>query len=191
MTDQANKHRVDKDFEVVELVYLRLRVYRQTSVARRDVHKLNKRFFGPFKVLEKIGKVAYRLDLPTGSRIHPIFHVSLLRPSQGDPSPSTLPLPDKIIDDIPVLEPEEILDHRIVQKQGITDHQVLVKWKGRDLAESTWETADEIALSSTMSGLEDKVKFKNGGIDTVRVSQEEAQTRPTRTKRRRTSRFEV
>nr|GEW13498.1 Ty3/gypsy retrotransposon protein [Tanacetum cinerariifolium] len=145
---------------------------RYTLVARRDVHKLNKRLFGPFKVLEKIGKVAYRLDLPTGSRIHPVFHVS------------TLPLPDKFIDDIPVLEPEEILDHRTVQKQGITDHQVLVKWKGRDLSESTWETADEIALSSTMSDLEDKVNFKDGGIDTVRVSQEEAQTRPTRTKRR-------
>nr|GEY60117.1 Ty3/gypsy retrotransposon protein [Tanacetum cinerariifolium] len=51
MTDQANKHRVDKDFEVGELVYLRLRVYRQTSIARRDVHKLNKRFFDPSRTL--------------------------------------------------------------------------------------------------------------------------------------------
>ncbi|GJS54525.1 ty3-gypsy retrotransposon protein [Tanacetum coccineum] len=184
MTEQANKHRVDKDFEVGELVYLRLRVYRQTSVAKRDIHKLSRRFFGPFKVLEKIGKVAYRLDLPAGSRVHPIFHVSLLRPSQGDPNPSTLPLPNKFIDDIPVLEPEEILDRRTVQNHGITDHQVLVKWKGRDLSESTWEPADEIALRSEMSDLEDKVHVEEGDIDTVRVTHEEVQTRGTHTKRR-------
>ncbi|GJW91286.1 ty3-gypsy retrotransposon protein, partial [Tanacetum coccineum] len=176
-------------FEVGELVYLRLRVYRQTSVAKRDIHKLSRRFFGPFKVLEKIGKVAYRLDLPAGSRVHPIFHVSLLRPSQGDPNPSTLPLPNKFIDDIPVLEPEEILDRRTVHNHGITDHQVLVKWKGRDLSESTWEPADEIALRSEMSDLEDKVHVEEGDIDTVRVTHEEVQTRPTRTKRR-PARFE-
>nr|GEV36446.1 Ty3/gypsy retrotransposon protein [Tanacetum cinerariifolium] len=173
MTDQPNKHRVDKEFEVGELVYLRSWVYRQTSVARRDVHKLSRRFFGPFKVLEKIRKVAYRLDLPTGSRIHPVFHVSLLRPSQGDPNPSTIPLPDKIIDDIPVLQPEEILDHRTVHKNGMPNHQVLVKWKGRDLSKSTWETADEIALRSEKSDLEDKVFFDEGDIDTVRVTHEE------------------
>ncbi|GJV33354.1 ty3-gypsy retrotransposon protein [Tanacetum coccineum] len=189
MTDQANKHRVDKDFEVGELVYLYLRVYRQTSVARRDVHKLSRHFFLPFKVLEKIKKVAYRLDLPPGYRIHPVFHVSLLCLSQGDPNPSTLPLPDKFIDDIPVLQLEDILDHRTVHKHGITDHQVLVKWKGHDLSESTWETAEEIALRSEMSDLEDKVHFEEVDIDTVRVTHEEVQTRPTRTKRR-PARFE-
>nr|GEW51010.1 reverse transcriptase [Tanacetum cinerariifolium] len=149
MTDQANKHRVDKDFEV-----------------------------------EKIGKVAYRLDLPVGSRIHPVFHVSLLRPSQGDPIPSTFPLPDKFIDEIPVLQPEEILDRRTIHKHGVPNHQVLVKWKGRDLSESTWETAEEIAIPSEMSNLEDKVHIEEGDIDTVRVAHEEVQTRLTRTKRR-------
>ncbi|GJW25283.1 ty3-gypsy retrotransposon protein [Tanacetum coccineum] len=126
MTDQANKHRVDKDFEVGELVYLRLRVYRQTSVARRDIHKLSRHFFGPFKVLETIGKVSLSTRPSAGSRVHPIFHVSLLRPSQGDPNPSTLPLPNKFIDDIPVLEPEEILDRRTVHNHGITAPQLLV-----------------------------------------------------------------
>nr|GEX63574.1 Ty3/gypsy retrotransposon protein [Tanacetum cinerariifolium] len=57
-----------------------------------------------------IGKVAYCLELPSGTLIHPIFHVSLLRPSYGNPNPSNLPLLITYIDDIPVLEPETILD---------------------------------------------------------------------------------
>ncbi|GJZ35222.1 ty3-gypsy retrotransposon protein [Tanacetum coccineum] len=160
MTGQANKHRVNKDFKVGELVYLRLWVYCQTSIARRDVHKLSRRFFGTFKILEKIRKVAYRLDLSSGSRIHPVFHVSLLRPSLGVPNPSTFPLPDKFIDDIPVLQPEEILD------------------------QSTWETAEEIALCFEMSDLEDKFYFEEGDIDTVRVNHEEVHTHPNCTKKR-------
>ncbi|GKE69763.1 ty3-gypsy retrotransposon protein, partial [Tanacetum coccineum] len=67
MTDQANKHRIEKEFQVDDMVYLRLRIYRQSSVQKRDFQKLSKRYFGPFKILERIGKVAYRLELPTGS----------------------------------------------------------------------------------------------------------------------------
>nr|GEY31547.1 Ty3/gypsy retrotransposon protein [Tanacetum cinerariifolium] len=154
MTDKANKHRIDKDFQEGDLVYLRLRIYRQSSVAKRDFQNLSRRYFGPFKVLEKIGQVAYRLELPPGSRIHPIFHVSLLRPSIGNSNPSTLPLPEKFIDNLPVLTPEEVLDHRTINNQVQAEQQVLIKWKDRNITEATWEDTNEIL--STMPDLEDK-----------------------------------
>lgn len=64
--------------------------------------------------MERIGKVAYRLELPPGARIHPVFHVSLLRACLGNSTPSQLPLLETFIEDLPALEPEAILDNRII-----------------------------------------------------------------------------
>nr|GEV35895.1 transposon Ty3-G Gag-Pol polyprotein [Tanacetum cinerariifolium] len=170
MTDQANKHRIKKEFQVGDMVYLRLRIYRQSSGQKIDFQKLSKHYFGPFKILERIRKVAYRLELPTGSCIHPIFHVSLLWSSHGNPTPSNLPLPSIYIDDLPILQPDTILDQRIVTNNGKTKTQVLVKWKGHAIEESTWESKDEIQLSGDMPDLEDKLHFEEGDIDMIRVA---------------------
>ena len=45
----------------------------------RENHKLSAKYYGPYKVAARIGKVSYRLELPTTSKVHPIFHVSLLK----------------------------------------------------------------------------------------------------------------
>ena len=97
---QADRHQSDISFEKGDLVYVKLQPYRQHSVALRKSQKLGLRYFGPFPVLDTVGKVAYKLGLPDSAKIHPVFHVSLLKPCSGQPTSVYLPtldLEDKVI----------------------------------------------------------------------------------------------
>lgn len=76
---QANKHHSECSFEVGDLVYLHLQPYIQSLFAPRSKQKLAFRYVGPFTILSKVGSVAYELQLPSSSRIHPVSHVSQLK----------------------------------------------------------------------------------------------------------------
>lgn len=64
MKMQADKRRTERSFQVGDMVYLKLQPYVQASLAPRAHQKLSYRYFRPYKVLSKIGDVAYKLDLP-------------------------------------------------------------------------------------------------------------------------------
>jgi transposase InsO family protein len=79
MKHQADRHRSERSFQVGDSVFLKLQPYIQRSVAARGNQKLAFRYFGPYKILQRIGAVAYRLDLPDTSKVHPVVHVSQLK----------------------------------------------------------------------------------------------------------------
>lgn len=96
MKQQYDKNHTPREFQVGDMVYLRLQKYKQHSVAHPVNYKLAPNFFGPFKVLQRIGDVAYKLELPSSDSVHPIFHVSSLKKHVGSTAvvSSALPMLD-------------------------------------------------------------------------------------------------
>ncbi|XP_019200240.1 PREDICTED: uncharacterized protein LOC109193863 [Ipomoea nil] len=84
MKQQADRKRSERILQVGDWVYLKIQPYRQLSVAIRSNIKLTSKYYGPYQVIEKVGPVAYRLDLPTSAQIHPVFHVSQLKKKVGN-----------------------------------------------------------------------------------------------------------
>lgn len=116
--------------------------------AFRGVHKgLIRKYEGPFSIIARVGKVSYRLNLPNTLKIHPVFHVSMLKPyfpdledtSRGDSyrAPPIVTSFDKEID--------EVLAKRIERRRGVQPStQYLIKWKGLPETEATWETKEDL-----------------------------------------------
>ena len=75
------------------MVYLKLIPYRLHSLAHHSYHKLLPKYYGPYKILERLGPVAYKLQLPASTKIHPVFHVSCLKQHLGENVSPTLDLP--------------------------------------------------------------------------------------------------
>lgn len=139
MKQNANKRRINKEYQVGEYVYLKLQPYRQVGVAVRRNLKLSARYYGPFEIIEKIGQVAYRLRLLEGSRIHPVFHVSLLNRSPSVNSQVTPMVPLVRKEGQLLARPEKILERRVVNQGNRAVSLVLVKWENLDKGAATWE----------------------------------------------------
>ncbi|KAM2620325.1 hypothetical protein TB1_036364 [Malus domestica] len=145
MKTQADKHRSERVFEEGDLVYLKLIPYQLQSLSSHAYHKLHPRYYGPYEVLERIGKVAYRLKLPENSKIHPVFHVSCLKKHLGDKVTATPFLPTITDDRLLPLEPLKVLQRRVYKKGQAAGVQLLIQWKNNKDDETTWEDYDEFA----------------------------------------------
>jgi hypothetical protein len=146
MKNYADKHRTEREFQVGDSVLLRLQHYAQSSVVNRPCKKLAYKFFGPFPVLERIGKVAYRLELPPASKIHNVFHVSQLKDYSPDYTPVFSELPTLPALDCVDTAPETVLDRRMMKKGNKAIVQVLIKWKHLPDETATWEDWDVLKV---------------------------------------------
>jgi hypothetical protein len=170
MKKYADKSRRDVNFDIGEWVFLKLRPHRQHSVIRRINQKLAARFYGPFRIVEKIGEVAYKLLLPDSSKIHPVFHVSLLKKAVGDYEvQGTLPKELEVTAEEDHY-PEQVIGSRLITKGGLTVPQSLIKWRGGTLDDVTWEDNDFLQGQFPDFILEDKDVVKEGEVDRGGVS---------------------
>ncbi|GJW18344.1 putative reverse transcriptase domain-containing protein [Tanacetum coccineum] len=119
--------------------------------AARVIHfgkrgKLNPRYIGPFKIIAKVGTVAYRLELPEKlSRVHSTFHVSKLKKCMAD-EPLAIPLDEIQVDDKLnfIEEPVEIMDREVKRLKQSRIPIVKVRWNSRRGPEFTWEREDQM-----------------------------------------------
>ncbi|GJZ13482.1 putative reverse transcriptase domain-containing protein [Tanacetum coccineum] len=108
--------------------------------------KLNPRYIGPFKILAKVGTVAYRLELPEQlSRVYSTFHVSNLKKCFSD-EPLAIPLDEIQIDDKLnfIEESVEIMDQEVKRLKQSRIPIVKVRWNSRRGPELTWEREDQM-----------------------------------------------
>lgn len=121
--------------------------------------KLSPRFYGPYQLLERISAVAYRLDLPTHSWIHPMFHVSQLKLKLGASEGVVEELPSVSEDGVAVLEPKWILEVRWVKIGMKTVQEALVHWTGLSSDDATWERFSDLERQFPHLNLKDKIRL--------------------------------
>lgn len=136
MKKQADGHRSERQFQLNDWVYLKMQPYVQSSLAARSNQKLAFKFFGPFRIIGKVGTVAYRLELPPTSAVHPVFHVSQLKKAVGAHRSVTASLPPS---SAAWSIPEAILQRRTIVKWATAVQQGLIKWSGLPKSLATWE----------------------------------------------------
>ena len=143
----ADPKRRDVEFSVGDFVFLKVSPVK--GVKRFGIKgKLAPRFVGPFEVIERVGKVAYRLNLPDRmSGIHPVFHVSMLRKHVRDDRAVIVPevtgvtvRPDTSYE----VEPVRLLDRSERRLRNRIQPMVKVLWNAQDQSDATWELEEDV-----------------------------------------------
>ncbi|GJT12272.1 putative reverse transcriptase domain-containing protein [Tanacetum coccineum] len=153
----ADRKRKPMEFGIGDRVMLKVSPWK--GVVRFGKRgKLNPRYVGPFRVLAKVGKVAYKLELPQElSRVHHTFHVSNLKKCYAD-EPLVMPLEGIHVDDKLqfVEEPVEIMEREIKRLKRSRIPLVKVRWNSGRGPEFTWEREDSFKQNthnSSQNGL--------------------------------------
>ncbi|GKE43527.1 putative reverse transcriptase domain-containing protein [Tanacetum coccineum] len=133
------------EFKVGDMVLLKVSPWKG-DVRFRKREKLSQRYIGPFKIVARVGTVAYTLELPKELKgIHSTFHVSNLKKclAEGD---VVVPMEEIQLDDKlhMIEEPVEIVDREVKQLKQSQIPIVKVRWNSQRGPEFTWEREDQI-----------------------------------------------
>jgi len=140
------------EFSVRDWVWLRVLNRPSQSLLPNSKNKLSPRYAGPFQILQRIGDVAYKLQLPENARIHDVFHVGVLKPFHGEPPthpPSLPPLQHGRL----LHAPERVLQTQL--RRGVW--HVLIKWTDMAENEATWEPVNAFKAAHPTFKLEDEL----------------------------------
>lgn len=124
------------------MVYLKMQPYCLNAFGLHTHIKLQSKFYGPFRITDHGGNVAYKLLLPSSSNIHLVFHVSQLKKHLG---PKEVPCSD-----LPLISPKGIihtelvlvLETRQIPPNNLPVIQWLVQWENLPPDDASWEDAD-------------------------------------------------
>ncbi|KAL5559127.1 hypothetical protein UlMin_035338 [Ulmus minor] len=144
-TTEAVKRRRPLEFKEGDYVFLK--VAPMKGVMRFGKKgKLSPRYIGPFEILDRIGKVAYKLALPSElASVHNVFHVSMLRKYVSDPSHVLVSEPIEVREDLTYQEqPVQILDRKDKALRNKVIPLVKVLWRNHKVEEATWEREEEM-----------------------------------------------
>jgi hypothetical protein len=144
----ADLKRTECHFAVGDMVYLKMQPYRETALGLRNSLELSSKYYGPFRVLKKVGQVSYQLQLPAGTLLHDVFHVNQLKKHLGPAAVPNATLPLLTTDGKIKVAPLAILQSRQVPRKSgsynILIPQWLIHWENLSPDEATWEDASFI-----------------------------------------------
>ncbi|GJX49033.1 putative reverse transcriptase domain-containing protein [Tanacetum coccineum] len=153
----ADLKRKPMEFQVGDKVMLKISPWKGV-VCFGKWGKLNPRYVGPFNVLEKVGEVSYKLELPEElSKVHNTFHVSNLKKCHAD-EPLAIPLNGLHLDEKLhfVEEPVEIVGREVKRLKRSRIPLVKVRWNSKRGPEFMWEREDQFKKKYHAVSLEDK-----------------------------------
>ncbi|MCH83675.1 hypothetical protein A2U01_0004501, partial [Trifolium medium] len=125
---------------------------------RRDVNY--ERYYGPFLIIGRVGKVAYKLELPSHSKIHSVFHCSVLKPHIGAVPTEVDELPLEAVDNHPLVTPLAILATKEEVINVKLQKLALIQWQGLSPDDTSWESWDKLR---SFYNLDDKAGFDGEG----------------------------
>ncbi|WMV58415.1 hypothetical protein MTR67_051800 [Solanum verrucosum] len=136
----ADVRRRHLEFQIDDWVFLKMSPMKGVMRFGKK-GKLSPRYVGPYRILNRVGKLSYELELPAElAAVHHVFHISLLKKCVGDPA-SIVPLESVVVNDSLTYEdvPVEILNRQVRRLRNKEVTSVKVLWRSQSIEGATWE----------------------------------------------------